>query len=164
LGKRGPKPRFLDVACPNNQCSLFGIAGKGNVTCYGTYLISSGKARKYRCHRCGTRFSDRTNMAFYDLRTSEDKVQLALEMVIKGMSIRGTAYVLKSKPPIARSWIARASDHCEKVNKVILKGVETPKAEMDELWTIVGEKSAIDSEYDDEGTWIWISMPLRAVL
>ncbi|RPI83687.1 MAG: hypothetical protein EHM34_04850 [Nitrosopumilales archaeon] len=39
MGKRGPKPRFLDVACPNEQCSLFGIAGKGNVTVYGTYQI-----------------------------------------------------------------------------------------------------------------------------
>jgi len=140
LGKRGPKPRFLDVTCPNDQCSLFGIAGKGNVTCYGTYIISSGKARKYRCHRCGARFCDRTNTAFYDLRTSEDKVQLALEMVTKGMSIRGTADVLKSKPSTVRSWISRASDHCGKVNKVILKDVETSKVEMDELWTIVGEK------------------------
>ena len=54
MGKRGPKPRFLDVACPNEQCNLFGIAGKGNVTVYGTYTISSGKVRKYVCHTCGT--------------------------------------------------------------------------------------------------------------
>jgi uncharacterized protein YjcR len=61
-------------------------------------------------------------------------------MVTKGMSIRGIADVLKSKPSAIRSWISRASDHCEKVNEVILKDVETPKVEMDELWTIVGEK------------------------
>jgi hypothetical protein len=36
MGKRGPKPRFLDVACPNEKCTLFGVAGKGNVTFYGT--------------------------------------------------------------------------------------------------------------------------------
>lgn len=96
--------------------------------------------RKYICHSCGKVFCDRTNTAFYDLRTSEDKVQLALEMVTKGMSIRGIADVLKSKPSTIRSWISRASDHCEKVNEVILKDVETPKVEMDELWTIVGEK------------------------
>jgi hypothetical protein len=36
MGKRGPKPRFLDVACPNEKCTLFGVAGKGNVTVYGT--------------------------------------------------------------------------------------------------------------------------------
>ena len=140
LGKRGPKPRFLYVACPNEQCALFGVTGKGNVTCYGTYMINSGRARKYLCHTCGTRFCDRTNTAFYDIRTSEDKVQLALEMVNKGMSIRGTADILKSKPSTVRSWISRASNHCGKVNRVVLKDIETPKIEMDELWTIVGEK------------------------
>ncbi|GAB6267102.1 MAG: hypothetical protein STSR0001_25510 [Methanothrix sp.] len=39
MGKRGPKPRFLDVACPNEQCSQFGITGEGNVTVYGTYQM-----------------------------------------------------------------------------------------------------------------------------
>jgi uncharacterized protein YjcR len=61
-------------------------------------------------------------------------------MVTKGMSIQGIADVLKSKPSTVRSWISRASDHCEKVNEVVLKDVETQKVEMDELWTIVGEK------------------------
>jgi transposase-like protein len=130
----------LDIACPNEQCTLFGISGKGNVTCYGTYLIDSGKIRKYICHTCGTRFCDRTNTAFYDLRTSEDKVRLALEMVTKGMSIQGIADVLKSKPSTVRSWILRASDHCKEVNKVILRDIESSKVEMDELWTFVGEK------------------------
>jgi len=143
LGKRGPKPRFLDVACPNGECTQFGIAGKGNVTCYGNYTIESGKVRKYVCHTCGTRFCDRTNTAFYDLRTSEDKVRLALEMVTKGMSIQGTADVLKLKPSTVSGWILRASDHCEKVNKVILKDVETPKVEMDELWTFAGKKECL---------------------
>lgn len=140
MGKRGPKPRFLDVACPNEQCTLFGIAGKGNVACYGTYMTKSGKIRKYICHTCSTRFCDRTNTAFYDLRTSEDKVQLALEMVTKGMSINGIADVLKSKPSTISGWISRGSEHCEKVTNVILRDVETPKVEMDELWTFVGEK------------------------
>ena len=140
MGKRGPRPRFLDIACPNERCDLFGKTGKGNVACYGTYMIRSGKVRKYICHNCSTRFCDRTNTAFYDLRTSEDKVQLALEMVTKGMSVQGIADVLKSKSSTVRSWISRASIHCEKVNQVVLKGVDTQKVEMDELWTFVGEK------------------------
>ena len=61
-------------------------------------------------------------------------------MVTKGMSINAIAEVLKSKPSTVRGWISRASDHCDEVNKVILRDVETPKVEMDELWTFVGEK------------------------
>jgi hypothetical protein len=68
------------------------------------------------------------------------KFDWQLEMVMKGMSINGIAEVRKSKPSTVRSWISKASDHCEKVNNVILNDLETSKVEMDELWTFVGEK------------------------
>jgi len=50
MGKRGPKPKFTDVACPNEQCSQFGITEEGNVTVYGTYQINSGKNQTARGH------------------------------------------------------------------------------------------------------------------
>jgi len=140
MGKRGPKPRFNDISCPNEQCSLFGIPGKGNITGNGTYMTNSRRIRKYICHSCGRVFCDRTNTAFYDLRTDEEKIQQALKMSMRGMSVLGIAEVLSVKPSTVSSWISRAADHCEKVNEVVLKEVETPKVEMDELWTFVGEK------------------------
>lgn len=132
--------RFLDVACPNEQCSQFGIAGKGNVTVYGTYQINSGKMRKYVCHICGTRFCDRTNTAFYDLRTRDEKVKQALKMAMRGMSVMGIAEILETKPSTISTWISKAAKHSEKVNDVVMKDVETPKVEMDEAWTFVGKK------------------------
>jgi transposase-like protein len=140
MGKRGPKPRFLDVVCPNEQCSQFGVAGKGNVTVYGTYQINSGKMRKYICHTCSTRFCDRTNTAFYDLRTRDEKVKQALKMAMRGMSVTGIAEILETKPYTISVWISKAAKHSEKVNEVVLKDVETPKVEMDEAWTFVGKK------------------------
>jgi len=140
MGKRGPKPRFLDVACPNEKCSLFGIAGKGNITVYGTYERSSGKGRKFVCHTCKTTFCDRTNTPLYDLRTDEDKVKLALKMAMRGMSVLGIAETLEVKPSTVSTWVSRAGLQCEKINEVILKNVETPKVEMDEAWTFVGKK------------------------
>jgi transposase-like protein len=134
MGKRGPKPSFLDVACPNEQCAQFGIAGKGNVTVYGTYMRISGKARKYICHTCGTRFCDRTNTAFYDLRTDEEKVKMALKMGMRGMSVLGIAETLEVQPATVSNWISKAADHCQKVDEAVLKDVETSKVEMDELW------------------------------
>lgn len=86
-------------------------------------MNSIGKVKKYICNTCGTRFCDGTNKAFYDLRTCADKVRLALDMVNKGMSICGITDALKSKPSTVMSWISKASDHCEKVNEVVLKEV-----------------------------------------
>jgi transposase-like protein len=95
MGARGPKPRFLDVACPNEKCTLFGIAGKVNVAVYGTYKRSSGNGQKFVCHTCATKFCDRTNTPFYDLRTDEDLVKLALKMSIRIMSILGSEETLE---------------------------------------------------------------------
>ena len=37
MGKRGPKPKFNDVACLNTKSSCYGVTGKGNVTSNGTF-------------------------------------------------------------------------------------------------------------------------------
>ena len=86
MGKRGPRPKFVDVACPNNKCNQFGIKGQGNIIGNGTYPTRSGRIRKYICISCRTVFCERTNTVFYDLRTGEDTVLLALKMLLNGMS------------------------------------------------------------------------------
>jgi hypothetical protein len=35
--KRGAKPKFTDVSCPNQDCKFYGISGKGNIIGKGTY-------------------------------------------------------------------------------------------------------------------------------
>jgi len=46
MGKRGPKSKFTDVACPNKNCKLHGISGKGNVVGNGTYQTKKWKSQK----------------------------------------------------------------------------------------------------------------------
>jgi transposase-like protein len=140
MGKRGPKPRFLDVTCPNEICPQFGIAGQGNITVYGTYQRINGKARKFICHTCGNRFCDRTNTPLYDLRTDEETVKLALKMSMRGMSVLGIAETVEKQPVTVSRWVSKTANHCEKVNDVVLRNVEAQKVEMDELWTFVGKK------------------------
>jgi hypothetical protein len=38
MGKRGPKPQFTDVACPNDLCEFYGFKSKGNVVGNGTSM------------------------------------------------------------------------------------------------------------------------------
>ena len=37
MEKRGAKPYFTDVSCPNKDCKFYGISGKGNIIGNGTY-------------------------------------------------------------------------------------------------------------------------------
>ncbi|MHB8119643.1 MAG: hypothetical protein ACYDHX_13100 [Methanothrix sp.] len=87
-------------------------------------------------------FCNRTNTTVYDLRTSEDKGLDSVRDVHERMSIRGVAEVLKVKPLTMRRWIARASDHCEGVNEAVLKDVETPKVELDEIMGLRRKKES----------------------
>jgi hypothetical protein len=45
MGKRGPKPQFTDVVCPNKDCKLYGVIGQGNVVGNGTYISRGEKTR-----------------------------------------------------------------------------------------------------------------------
>jgi len=52
---------------------------------------------------------------FYDLRTSEDKIVLALKLILKGMSQRSIAEVLEVCPKSVSTWLSRASDQSEAI-------------------------------------------------
>ena len=140
MGKRGPRPKFVDVACPNDSCNRFGIKGQGNIIGNGTYPTKSGRIRKYICTSCRTVFCERTNTVFYDLRTEEDTVLLALKMLLNGMSLRAIARILEISLDTVRRWLARAAEQSEDVNELLLRELNISKVELDELWTIVGKK------------------------
>lgn len=140
MGNRGPKSKFNDIACPNDSCSDIGKTGRGNVIGNGTYQTKSGKVRKYICKSCGKVFCDRTNTAFFDLRTKDEKILIALRMIIKGISIRSSAEILGVKRDTVRGWLSKAAEHSEEVNKVLLKDLNLSRVELDELWTFVKKK------------------------
>jgi len=116
-GEKRAKAKFNDVACPNTKCSCYGVAGKGNVTSNGTSKIKSGgRVRKFICSACGTVFCSRKNTVFYGLRTSPEKITLALDLSTKGLSVNKIAEVVKVCPVTVRKWTGKAASHCEKVN------------------------------------------------
>jgi len=71
------------------------------------------------------------------------------------ISREGTYYL---KLGLFKPGCTRAGKHCEKVNEVVLNDVETPKVEMDELWRLLEKTLPRKDEFEDNGTWIWISM------
>ena len=144
MGKRGPKSQFTDVACPNNSCKSHGFKGKSNVVGNGTSTSRGEKVRKYICRDCGKVFNDHTGTFYYDLRTEERVIDLALKMSMKGMSEEGIADVLGITSATVRRWLDRAAKQCDKVNDILMKEVNVPKIEMDEIWVIVQKKSSLE--------------------
>ncbi len=140
MGKRGAKPKFTDVSCPNPDCKLYGVTGKENIIGNGTYQIKNKRVRKYICRKCGRVFNDRTGTFFENVRKDESDIKLALKMAIKGMSIQAISYVLEVQPATVSNWLFRAAKQCEKVNEDLMKDLNISKVEMDELWVIIEKK------------------------
>lgn len=141
MGQRGPKSRFDDVACTNEACRYHGERGAGNIKGNGRYRTRSGLVRKFVCNSCGGVFCERKGTAFYDLRTSEDKVLLALELVLRGMALRAVAGALHVKLDTVRFWLSQAATHADLVNEALVKRVKVERVELDELWTFVRKKN-----------------------
>ena len=140
MAKRGRKPKYNlgHEACPNTKCSLYGKPGKGNIVSNGTIRTKQGiDRRKFLCKVCGKSFCSRTGTIFYDLRTPEEKVILALKLLVKGMPLRGVADVLDVKLDTVRHWLRIAAEHSERVNELLLKELKVSQIELDALWSFV---------------------------
>jgi transposase-like protein len=85
------------------------------------------------CTFCRTIFCERTNTIFYDLRTEEDKVLLALKMLLNVMSLRAIARILEIRLDTVRRWLSRAAEQSEEVKEVLLRDLDISKVELDEL-------------------------------
>ena len=140
MGKRGPKPKFKDVACTNTKCKHYGKTGMENIVGNGTYQTQNGRVRKFICRTCGDVFNDREATFFYGLRTPEEKVIIAMKLLFKGMSLRAIADVLDVKLDTVRGWLRRGAEHVEEINDILMKETKVSKVELDELWTFVEKK------------------------
>jgi len=140
MGKRGRKPTYdlSSEACPNPQCPLFGKPGQGNIVSNGTHPGRNGRTvRKLLCRQCRRSFCERSGTIFYDLRSPEDKVLMALKLLVKGMPLRGVAEVMEVKLDTVRRWLRVAAEHSEQVNAVFLKELKVSQVELDALWSFV---------------------------
>lgn len=145
--KRGPKPKFLDIRCPNPDCKHHGKKGLGNIVSNGTYRTrSTGKARLFLCRTCGKAFSSRTGTAFFGLRSPKKKVLMGLKLLAEGLGLRGTSRVLEVKLDTVRGWLSMAARHCEQVSDMLLRDLRLSQVQVDELWTFVKKNTKIPLE------------------
>ena len=145
MAKRGRRATytFENEACPNPACRLYAKKGQGNIVSNGTYNTKKGgMARRFLCTACGESFCSNTGTIFYDLRTDEQKVLLALKLLVKGMSLRGVGEVLGVKLDTVRGWLRLGARQSEKVNELLLRQIKVSQVELDALWTFV-KKNAL---------------------
>lgn len=96
-GETMRKARNWNQPCPNKECEMYGQMNKGNIISKSTYDTQSGKRRVFECKCCGHSFAETRDTVFFDLKTSEEKVIMALKMILMQVSLAGICFVLGVK-------------------------------------------------------------------
>ena len=133
MGARGPKPRHLDVSCPNELCSYYSMCGEGNIVANGTYRTLGGIERKYICRRCNRVFNSRTGTAYEGIHQSRDRFDLVADCVSNGVSVRRTAKIAKCSTSTVVRVTNRAGNHSRKVADRIEQNLCPEIVQFDEM-------------------------------
>jgi IS1 family transposase len=159
------KPKDWGHPCPNPECTHYRRLQRGNVSAIATYLTQSGKRRIFRCHTCATPFAETRETVFFDLRTSEEKVMMALKMLLVRVDLAGIGFVLSVTEETVLAWLKRAAAQAEAINQHLLRALPVTQVQLDELWNFVARKHARETDKTGESLpdgdngrqWVWIS-------
>ena len=138
---------------------------KGNISSIATYLTQSGKRRIFKCHACGQSFSETRQTVFFDLRTEEEKVIMALKMLLVRCELSAICFVLGTTEETILQWLRRAACQAEEINQHLLREVRVNQVQLDELWNFIQRKCSTESDPHGESLpasadgrqWVWLS-------
>src|SRR3989449_7782706 len=159
------KPHDWGQPCPNPDCSLYNRMHKGNVSAISTYMTQSGKRRILYCTQCERSFSETRDTVFFDLRTPEEKVMMALKMLLVKVDLAGISFVLGVTEDTVLAWLQRAAHKAAEINAHLLRDLPVTQVQLDEMWNFIARKHACETDAageslpngEDGRQWVWIS-------
>jgi len=138
---------------------------KDNVSAISTYMTHSGKRRVLRCTQCEQCFSETRDTVFFDLRTPEEKVMMALKMLLVRVDLTGIGFVLGVTEETVLAWLRRAAAQAEAINHHLLRNLPVTQVQLDEMWNFIARKHAHETDEagesppdtEDGRQWVWVS-------
>ena len=159
------KPQDWGQPCPNPDCSHYRLMHRGNISAVSTYMTQSGKRRIFRCSECERPFSETRDTVFFDLRTPEEKVIMALKMLLVKVALCDIGFVLGVTEETVLEWLRRAAQKAHEINAHLLRDLPVTQVQLDEMWSFIRRKHAQQvgpagesTELSEDGRqWVWIS-------
>jgi IS1 family transposase len=158
-------PQAWGQPCPHPDCAYAQMINRGNIRAVSPYLPQSGKRRIFQCTKCGTPFSETRDTVFFDLKTPEEKVMMALKMRLVKVDLAGISFVLGVTAETVLAWLQRAAHQAEEINAHLLRDLPVTQVQLDEMWSFIKRKHTAQAGPDGESTtlsedgrqWVWIS-------
>jgi len=123
--------------CPNQECHHYASVNEGNLIKFGR---SSQGVQRYQCKSCATTFTATRGTLFYRKHTPLKDILETLALLAEGVRISSLSRAKGFKEDTILRWLREAARHAEAVEDVLLADYELSKAQVDGLWTYVGNK------------------------
>src|SRR5438552_16419908 len=102
---------------------------------------------------------------FFDLRTPDEKVMMALKMHLVRVDLTGISFVLGVTEETVLAWLRRAAHHAEAINHHLLRALPVTQVQRDEMWNCSARKHACETDAageslpngEDGRQWVWVS-------
>lgn len=141
MGERGPKPKYLDVSCPNESCRKFGVSADGNVIARGTRKSSIGRTRRFLCKECGHAFTELTGTAYERIRHSKETFDIVAKSIANGTSVRTTADNVGCSTKTVVEWTKKAGKHASSVMQTLEHDLEPECVQFDETMYVLKKRN-----------------------
>jgi transposase-like protein len=123
--------------CPKKGCQHYAEVGMGNIIKFGR---SKQGVQRYQCKSCGTTFSATRGTLFYRKHTPVKDILETLALLAEGVRISSLSRAKGFKEDTILAWLREAARHSEAVEEVLLSDYKLSRAQVDGLWTYVGNR------------------------
>jgi IS1 family transposase len=160
------KPKNWGQPCPNPDGSHSRLMDRGNMSASSTSLTQSGKRRICRGSACEQPFSETRDTVFFGLRSPEEKVMMALKMLLVTVALSDIGFVLGVTEETVLEWLRRAAPKAHEIHTHWLRDLPITHGQLDERWHCMRRTQALQAGPDGESTdgsedgrqWVWSSV------
>ena len=139
MQRENNKPQIETLACPYQDCQLYGQRGADNL--YVRKVYDKDRIRYLRCRECSREFSERKGTALFAIKISEEKAISVAEHISEGVSTKGTSRLVGVSPEAVRRLRRSVGEHGRDFHDEYVGEVEATAIQMDERWGYVRSKS-----------------------
>jgi hypothetical protein len=138
-------------ACPNQQCSYYGITDA-----HIHALVGDGKhghverIQTFRCQACHSTFTARRNTPLYRLKTPSHQIAMVLTALAEGLDPSAAERVFGYRQATITLWLTRAGEHAQTLHERFFCRLQLPYLQLDELRTRLRSNTHV--------LWLWLAI------
>jgi transposase-like protein len=123
--------------CWNSDCPDYGKIDHGNIRKFGR---TKKGTQRYQCKTCEQTFVETKGTVFYGRHHSPETILECLAWIAERNSLAAIHRVKGIKEETVLDWLREAAQHVEQIEALLLANYKLTRAQLDALWTYVGNK------------------------